>query len=714
MKQLKLMKTLLVAVGLLLGTSVWADSGSETFGADQTAANNTAIVGTSVTIAGSSNTGGIGQYLVFNNKSDKGLKLRTGSALTLNVNSGYKVTAVTVYAYQNNKTTGTITCDSYSVDGAAATNYSPAVSIPLNVENASTQSLATISTGAIEARTSIMFNFTNTDVAQNQIYAFIEVTYESLEKTIVNIPFTGTASTIAHGATYNGTQGSMTFDQPSGNAFKITTDYMIVGTGTGTTTIAEADRAGYAHKAEGKNNDIVEMTFSMVFGNTSGSTYSGFEILDENDDLIVTLMSSKWAGINASANTFGLEASDLTSQSGYNSTSWSKKTDFTLVFNYFTKQITCKTNNNPTGKTISMDDSKPVVAKFVLKSTETRGDDTRQPFFSNLVIKNIEGDYSAVLTEYTINYKAGTDVVKTVTGTDAVGETMTAETVIDGTEAGFVGNHYLITAGSAPSMTLVADAASNVLDVPVRAPYTATLTLTKTLDGVAQTPEVIYLKETDDKVCSWTYYYSKYEKDGENKYYIASDISKFGETGTFTDGENVKKTIAYTSAPLVAIFVEAESANTNSSNNENYSGGKTGYVTGGNSYSLGTLPAGTYNLSVYLESRGDRGIYLRSGSTKGTEIINLGTNNSSPAGVYNNNFTLTEATALYLTGFTTDKGNTNQCANIDYILITATSASIIAKTKCAFFQNEMCIFHCFFAISPVLSNSFKTGKKKSV
>lgn len=174
----KLLKTFLLAVCLLVGgvNSTWATT--ETFGASKNTTANSAITGTSVNIAGTSNPNGIGSYAVFNGKSDKGIKLRTGSALTLNVNTGYRVTGVTVYAYQNNTSTKTITCDSYSIDGATATNYSTAISVPLNVKNAETQTLATISTGDIDARTSVVFNFTNSGDGQNQIYAFIEVAYE--------------------------------------------------------------------------------------------------------------------------------------------------------------------------------------------------------------------------------------------------------------------------------------------------------------------------------------------------------------------------------------------------------------------------------------------------------------------------------------------------------------------------------------------------------
>lgn len=270
--------------------------------------------------------------------------------------------------------------------------------------------------------------------------------------------------------------------------------------------------------------------------------------------------------------------------------------------------------------------------------------------------------------DYTINYQLNGTTVKTVAGTSVVGATITADVAVDATAEGYIGNHYLTIADEAPSITLTAG--ENVLNVPVRAPRTATVKVTKTVDGVAQTPAETIFTETDGKVCAWNYFYSMYVKDGEN-YYKADDVSKFGESGEFTEnGQVIERTVAYVLDADAKIFVEAESANTNSSNNINYSGGKTGYVTGGNSYSLGTLPAGIYNLSVYLQDNGNRGIYLRSGSTTGTEIINLGTDKNSSAGVYNKNFTLTEETSLYVTGYTSNN-TVNQCANIDYILVKA-------------------------------------------
>lgn len=203
-------KTLLVATILLVGGATSAYALTETFGASKATTKNTAIVGTSVNIHKDSNPSGAGQYLVFNNKTDYGLKLRTISGstpLTLVVNSGYKVTKVKFYAYQNNKTTGTITCDSYAVDGAAPVAFGSPISVPLNVESASTQTLAEIQTGDIVAKSSITFNFTNDGASQNQIYAYIEVTYEerNIATEVYNFEGWTTADAVVTQATGDGT-----------------------------------------------------------------------------------------------------------------------------------------------------------------------------------------------------------------------------------------------------------------------------------------------------------------------------------------------------------------------------------------------------------------------------------------------------------------------------------------------------------------------------
>lgn len=173
-------KTLLVALCLCVGSvSAWAET--ETFGASNSTSKDVAITGTAVNIASGSNPSGTGQYVVFGVSEEKGLKLRTGSALTFNINFGYRITNITVKAYQNNKSSENhdMTCDGFSVDGTTY-NFASAKEIPYNKENTSTEPIV-ISTGKISAISSVAFNFTNTSVKTSQIIAYITVEYETAD-----------------------------------------------------------------------------------------------------------------------------------------------------------------------------------------------------------------------------------------------------------------------------------------------------------------------------------------------------------------------------------------------------------------------------------------------------------------------------------------------------------------------------------------------------
>ena len=176
-KQL-LTKTLLVVAGLYAGSmSAWADS--ETFGqAKDTGSKDVVITGTAVNIASGSNPSGKGSYTVFGVADEKGLKLRTSPSLTFEVKFGYRIKNITIKAYQNNKSTENhdMSCSGFSVDGTTY-NFDTAKEIPYNSESTSTVPVE-ISTGKISATSSVAFNFANTNVKQNQIYAYITVEYE--------------------------------------------------------------------------------------------------------------------------------------------------------------------------------------------------------------------------------------------------------------------------------------------------------------------------------------------------------------------------------------------------------------------------------------------------------------------------------------------------------------------------------------------------------
>lgn len=95
-------------------------------------------------------------------------------------------------------------------------------------------------------------------------------------------------------------------------------------------------------------------------------------------------------------------------------------------------------------------------------------------------------------------------------------------------------------------------ATDNILNVPVRKPYTATLNVTKNINGTATTTSTT-LTETDDHEAVWSYAFPIYAKGSDGVYY-KTDATTFGESGTFTDGETIDKTVEYNTADNDIVF----------------------------------------------------------------------------------------------------------------------------------------------------------------
>jgi len=329
-------------------------------------------------------------------------------------------------------------------------------------------------------------------------------------------------------------------------------------------------------------------------------------------------------------------------------------------------------------------------AHYTLTSATSLGS---TPTFNTVTIGTVRagGTPSAALTSikiaeeaqavtnvgYTVNYKLGENLVKSVSGEDAVDAVITAETAIDGTEEGYVDNHYLITAADAPTMTLVANAASNVLEVSVRAPYTATLNVTTTVGTndpvLVSTP----LVETDAKVCAWTYVYPMYVLNG-GKYYIADNISTFGEGGEFTDGQVINKYVKYSNVDeSVVFFQEAE---TSAGGNYSYSNGGKGVVGAQNKrdrgISVGTLPAGVYSFVVNIVAANRRSLGIRQSTNDFLAFVGT-SNEDMTTGVKSANFTLNEETSsLFINGANSGTEKTNQSEDFDYVLIKKLPATV--------------------------------------
>ena len=294
--------------------------------------------------------------------------------------------------------------------------------------------------------------------------------------------------------------------------------------------------------------------------------------------------------------------------------------------------------------------------------------------------------------DYTINYKLGDNIVKSVAGTGVVGQEITADIAVDGTEAGYEDKHYLVIAAEAPSMTLVADAASNVLNIPVRAPYTATLKVTTTIGtnepALVETP----LTETDAKVHTWSYAYPMYVKDGE-KYYVADDITSFGDGGEFTDGQVIEKSVTYSTVDEdVVFFCEAEAS---AGTNYTYSNGGSGYVGAQNArdrgISVGTLPAGTYQFIVNITAANRRSLGIRQSTND--HLASVGTSTEDlTTGIKSAIFALDAETAdLYINGANSGTVKTNQSENFDYVLIKKATVPVDIKADGSTFSSAYAI-----------------------
>ena len=164
-----------------------------------------------------------------------------------------------------------------------------------------------------------------------------------------------------------------------------------------------------------------------------------------------------------------------------------------------------------------------------------------------------------------------------------------------------------------------------------------------------------------------------------NGQYYLLDPSQEGVTGlvySFTKAsEDETLNVNYVLNEDMVYFGEVENlGNATGAVDGNYSGGKYAAIAGSKKGLLTTLKPGKYTLTGYLAERGDRGIYLRNdGNADNTTntIAYCDINRNSAVGEYSVPFTLTESTAVSLSGYTSGSG-TNQSSGIDYVYITRT------------------------------------------
>lgn len=285
------------------------------------------------------------------------------------------------------------------------------------------------------------------------------------------------------------------------------------------------------------------------------------------------------------------------------------------------------------------------------------------------------------MASYTINYQLDGTTVSTKTGTSLEGTTIEAEKIVYSDDE----QKYFATDETLPSITLSAND-DNMLNVAVRKAYSATLDLTTTVNGTSSNKSYTFI-EADDNSTTWTYAYSLYAKGEDGLYYKAdqTDENKFGETGTYSDGDKFEKSVTYTTADnSIVFFSEGESAE---GTNISYSNGATGYVAAQNytnrGISVGTLPAGTYEFTANITANANRQLTLRDASSA-DEDTNIKAQ-LTEAGIKTTTFTLTAPTALVICGRTATGGvKANQSADFDYVYIKNVASQTISITSAGY------------------------------
>ena len=418
-------------------------------------------------------------------------------------------------------------------------------------------------------------------------------------------------------------------------------------------------------------NAKVKYEVTWYTGNSTGRT-SNYEYIKFGDKVIIGYNSNYHFYLSLTgACDMTVDLTDQLKTPG--------SSNITIIFNTATKTVE---NFTFRGKDITSNVSGALEGAFnsVTFGLQRGGGTSNWAYPNGLqTITVSQAEQTVTIANYTINYKLGDDVVKTVSSSSSVDALITAETAIDG-EGDFADKHYLITAEEAPSMTLVDG--TNVLNVPVRAPYTATLTIKTTIGDEEQTPVVKTLTETDTKVCSWSYAYPLYVKGGD-VYYKADNSETFGEGGTFTDGQTITKSVSYSTVDndVVYFYDQATEGTTYTYTNGANSNVSAQNARGGSTLrgiGLIELNAGNYEFITYFTARNGRGLGIRNNDDATDPIVILTTdkNDAATQGLRSANFTLNATTSLVINGANSSDSKTNQSEDFDYIIIKKLPTSI--------------------------------------
>ena len=476
-------------------------------------------------------------------------------------------------------------------------------------------------------------------------------------------------------ASVTGGKGSMTLNTNNFFTAKVADgDYRLALRNASTSVgISSTEYAG--------SKDIVTVSFDLAMstqGDNSNNKTIYFYLQDayESDIARTTITTDKEDGLVSLDNTLGLVGDDIYLGSTID---WSKAVHFTITLDYSTGKIitttTCSgANNTNSSHTVTMTNTNPV-AKFYIGAGYNTGNINYKPRFDNLLIQTTKGDYNTT-ANITLSFKDNedNDISELYTGTTAFtpekGSTFTPSdyypTVM------YNGDYKYTYASGGDAFEVTADQDIELIyNKSDRPTYTVNVTA-----NYGAKNKTIVNAETVKEGADYTYYYPRFILDGTTLYEYDSstdlNASDVYWTSTLSNvAANGNYTLTYNAIEGECVyFSEGEDIE-----------GKTGTYTYGDwrgtmsngstgvyeNATLTSLEPGVYSVTGRAVGRADR--YINISNATGELIKTLPAGNSGSTTTFS--VTIPTSTTIKISG-----GNTTSTINghgLDYIFIMKSS-----------------------------------------
>lgn len=320
--------------------------------------------------------------------------------------------------------------------------------------------------------------------------------------------------------------------------------------GTSTITIPSEQRAG--------SRDVVNIKFKMAWGNKNNMG-SGFRIKDAEGTSLASFQYARWDGSSTNSNTFNIDnIYDYMGAAFNNAPILERYTQFDITIDYsansVTTKVSCTNPNKSNTFSSSLSESKPI-ASIEFYGYGVGGNQDRASVIDDIYISTTEGDYSIATADYTVNWKLGSDVVKTATRN---GEIDASVTLLSADKDAFVvaGQRYFYVSDDASANTIAGDG-STVVTINVRKANVYSYSVKAYKDSEELTT-IVSGSYTEGDAAIETYY-PRLILVGNTLYRSGTGSVTYSTTYT-PDVDNYVKQIAYNNAEAtnVAFYTEAE------------------------------------------------------------------------------------------------------------------------------------------------------------